>query len=101
MHDVDCLRLKRNYAWWLFTGTKLTYEEFQNSCRSPILHHFNDHSTCGTWCKHTEKNEVELKKLKKYRCKEKNAKLYLQCEEIMGCFTTEERLRECHHQMSS
>jgi hypothetical protein len=29
---------------------------------------------------------VELKKLKKYRCKVKNAKLYLQCEEIMGCF---------------
>jgi hypothetical protein len=101
MNDVDCLRLKRNYAWWLFTGTKLTYQEFRNSCRSPILHHFNDHSTCGTWCKHTEKDEVELKKLKKYRCKEKNAKLYLQCEEIMGRFTTEERLRECHHQMSS
>jgi hypothetical protein len=44
---------------------------------------------------------VELKKLKKYRCKVKNAKLYLQCKEIMRCFTMEERLRECHHQISS
>ena len=40
---VDCLRLKRNYAWWLFTGRTLSFEDFQLSCRSPILHHFNDH----------------------------------------------------------
>jgi hypothetical protein len=29
MNDIDCLRLKRNYAWWLFTGTKLTFEGFR------------------------------------------------------------------------
>jgi hypothetical protein len=39
--------------------------------------------------------------LKQYRCKVKNAKPYLQCKEIIGCFTSEERLWECHHQMSS
>jgi hypothetical protein len=25
MNDIDCLRLKRNYAWWLFSGVNLTY----------------------------------------------------------------------------
>jgi hypothetical protein len=92
MNGIDCLKLKQNYAWWLSSNTKLPYEEFKDSARSPILHHFNDHSKCGTWCKHTKKNAVELKKLKKYQCKEKNAKLYLQCNNIKGCFLTEETL---------
>jgi hypothetical protein len=83
MNGIDCLRLKRNYAWWLFTGTKLTFEEFRDSYKSPVLHHFNDHLTCRTWCCHTKKSVGELKELTKYQCKEKNAKLYLQCEEIM------------------
>jgi hypothetical protein len=33
---------------------------------------------------------VELKKLKRYWCRVAIAKLYHQCEEIMGCFTSEE-----------
>jgi hypothetical protein len=69
---MDCLQLKRNYAWWLFSGRKLTFDEFKRSCKSPVLHHFNGHTICGTWCKHTKKSEVELEKLLKYRCKQKN-----------------------------
>jgi hypothetical protein len=101
MNDIDCLRLKRNYAWWLFSGVSLSYAEFEHSAPSPVLHHFNDHSRCGTWCKHTEKSEDELKKLKKYRCKETNAKLYVQCQEIIERFSTPEHLQECYHRMSS
>jgi hypothetical protein len=44
----DCLHLKHNYAWWLFTRTKLTYKEFRDSAKNLILHHFNDHLACGT-----------------------------------------------------
>jgi hypothetical protein len=44
---------------------------------------------------------VELKELKKYRCKDKNAKLYLQCEKIKDQFLTKGILCECHHCMSS
>jgi hypothetical protein len=50
MNDVDCLQLKRNYAWWIFTGASLTYDEFKNSAMSHVLHHFNNHLTCETWC---------------------------------------------------
>ncbi len=101
MNDVDCLRLKRNYVWWIFTGASLTFEEFENSALSPVLHHFNDHSTCGTWCHHRNKDQQELAKLKKYRCMTANETLYLQCIEIIEKFSTEERLRECHHVMNS
>jgi hypothetical protein len=101
MNDVDALRLKRNFAWWLFSGTKLTFEEYRDSSMSPVLHHFNDHSQCGTWCMHRDKTEEELAKLDKYRCKQKNAKLYSQCLEIMERFTSDDHLRECHHLMSS
>jgi hypothetical protein len=31
MHDVDCLRLKQNFAWWVFTGRNLTFLEFKQS----------------------------------------------------------------------
>ncbi len=101
MSVVDCLRMKRNYAWWLFSGRNLTYHEFQQSAKCPVLHHFNDHSTCGSWCQHSEKGETELSQLKKYRCKEKDAKLYLQCMEIVKRFADEKNLRECHHRMDS
>jgi hypothetical protein len=98
---VDCLRLKRNYAWWLFSGRKLIYDEFKRTSKSPVLHHFNNHSTCGSWCKHTKKCEEELKTLKKYRSKETNAGLYLLCSEIIERFSQEANLRECHHRMHS
>ncbi len=101
MNDIDCLRLKRNYAWWLFSGVQLTYDEFKQSAESPILHHFNDHSVCGTWCIHRDKSQAELQKLKKYRCKKMNAKLFEQCQEISDRFTSEEHMKECHHKMSS
>jgi hypothetical protein len=101
MNDVDCLRLKRNFAWWIFSGIALTFENFRDSAMSPVLHHFNDHSQCGTWCRHRNKSQKELDVLKKYRSKETNKKLYLQCVEIIEKFTTEEHLRECHHNMSS
>ncbi len=67
----------------------------------PVLHHFNNRSLCETWCHYRNKDEEEVAKLKKYRCKERNVKLYLPCDEIMERFCSEERLRECQHQMSS
>jgi hypothetical protein len=68
----------------------------------PILHHFNNHSLCGTWYHHRKKDEEELAKLKKYRCKTANNKLYLQCLEIIKWFSMEEEcLRKCHHIMNS
>ena len=57
MNDVDCLRLKRNYAWWIFTDATLTFEQFEYSRLSPVLHHFNNHSTCGPWCHHKDKDD--------------------------------------------
>jgi hypothetical protein len=84
-----------------FSGVNLTYEEFEQSAKIPILHHFNDHSKCGSWCKHREKSDTELKKLKEDCCKKNNAKLYLLCQEILAHFSTKERLQEYCHQMSS
>jgi hypothetical protein len=89
--------LKRNYAWWLFSGQKLTYEEFKKLANSPVLHHFNDHSTCDSWCKHTKKSELELQTPIKYRCKEKNGELYGLCSEIIDRFSEEANLCKCHH----
>jgi hypothetical protein len=89
---ADSLQLKRNHAWWLFSGRTQTFEDFQLSYKSPVLHHFNGHSTCGTWCKHRGKSESELAKLKKYRNKQVNKKLYLLVCEIIDKFSDEAKL---------
>jgi hypothetical protein len=67
----------------------------------PVLHHFNNHSLCETWCHHRNKDEEELAKLKKYRCKTANNILYLQCLESIQQFSLEECLRKCHHTTNS
>jgi hypothetical protein len=46
---------------------------------------------------HKQKSKAELKKLKKYRCTQKNKRLYLQCMKIIDRFSDEENLQECHH----
>jgi hypothetical protein len=74
-----------------------TFEDFQLCCKSPVLHHFNDHSTCGTWCKHRGKSESAFAKLKKYRNKQVTNKLYLFVCEIIDKFSDEAKLLECHH----
>jgi hypothetical protein len=101
MTEMDALRLKRNFAWWLFSGASLTYDEFSDAAMSPVLHHFNDHSKCGTWCRHKNKSAEQLSHLDKYRNKEKDSFLYSQCVELIERFTSESHLRECHHKMSS
>jgi hypothetical protein len=101
MNDVGCLNLKRNFVWWLFRGIGLMYEEFRDSVMSPVLHHFTQHSKCGTWCRHRNKSQEELGQLEKCRCKEKNNKLYLKCVEVIEKFITKEHLQECHHNTSS
>jgi hypothetical protein len=99
---IDCMRLKRNYAWWLFSGRRLSFEEYEESSKSPVLHHFNDHSTsCGSWCQHRGKSETELEQLGNYRSKTKNATMYLLCMGIIDRFSDKESLRECHHRMHS
>jgi hypothetical protein len=68
---------------------------------SPLLHHVNNNAKCGTWCRHgRSKSQEELDQLEKYRCKEKNNQLYLQCVEILKRFMSKEHLQECHHKMS-
>jgi hypothetical protein len=48
-----------------------------------------------------DKSESELAKLKKYRNKQVNNKLFLLVCEIIDKFLDEAKLRECHHQMHS
>jgi hypothetical protein len=38
MNDINFLRLKRNCAWWIFSGVNLTYKEFEQSAGILMLH---------------------------------------------------------------
>jgi hypothetical protein len=41
MNDIDCLHLKRNFAWWLFSGIQLSFEDYKESVMG----------LCGLWRK--------------------------------------------------
>jgi hypothetical protein len=41
MNNIDCLRLKRNYAWWLFSGVNLTYANFKYDTTIHLPVHMN------------------------------------------------------------
>jgi hypothetical protein len=101
MNDIDCYQLKRNFAWLLFSSVSLTYAKFCNSVMSPVLHQFNNHSKCCTWCRHRSKSQELVDQLEKYRYKEKDNQLYLQCVESIERFMSKEHLQECHHKISS
>ena len=87
MNKIDCLRLKRNFAWWLFTASHTDIVDFGKSGLAVVEHHFNNHEFCGEWCPH-KKNKDDIERLTKYRSKTSTKPLYDKCMEILLKFLT-------------
>ena len=67
-------------------------------------HHFDCHANCGDFClrkKDLVDKTPEENKKKFYRCMQKDAALYDILSEIVGDFTTQERLDEVGHGMDA
>ena len=101
MTKVDCLRLKRNFAWWLFTCQTDSLDEMRKSGYAVVYHHFNNHSHCGVWCPHKDKPKEDLDKLLRYRNVTSDKKLFDQSVMILEIFLTDNKLRECMHKTHS
>ena len=61
MTRVDCQRLKRNFAYWLWRYNGQSREEFVKNAPAVLYHHFNEHKYCDpVWCPHHIKDETAL-----------------------------------------
>jgi hypothetical protein len=74
-----------------------------------VEHHFNNHDYCEEWCpvlkrrERIRKGEIQEDEASdlKYRCKIKNARLYLQCRAYHDAYTTDSSLWELWHEVHS
>jgi hypothetical protein len=99
---VDAYRLKCNFGFWLLSYCQKDFDIFSNKSEAVVEHHFNNHSHCDDWCSMKGVDATtEAKENLKYRCKKENTKLYMQICDVMSCFTSTEKLCECHHWYSS
>jgi hypothetical protein len=85
---MNAKRLKRNLSYTIRVNCCASdIEVLRMAIESVLEHHFNNHSLCEEWCKvknleGPERQEAMLK----YRCKQKNAFLYLQVKELFEEF---------------
>ena len=102
MTSVDCQRLKRNFAYWLWRYNGQSREEFVKNAPAVLYHHFNDHQYCDPiWCPHHHKGSKELAALAKYRCMVEDKDLFEQLLPIFQKFISDSYITEMHHTFNS
>jgi hypothetical protein len=101
---VDAERIKRNWSYCVHSGTDIPFDEFCTTMKAPLEHLFNNHDYCNAeWCRYLQAKDDEgrMAASQYYRCKEKNAKLYKQLQEIVDPFNEPEALYMVHHGIST
>ena len=96
---IDAERMKRRMSWTLRLHCGGTYAEFKTAVHAVLEHHFNNHEYCGDWCKAAEGTAEELVENRlRFRCKTKDAKLYLFMKKHHEQFMEDTKLRQLFHQ---
>jgi hypothetical protein len=130
MTKCDCLRLKRNFGYFLaLHRNTATEEEFEDASKAVLEHHWNNHDHCGAeWCPYKKKMEVAAEaaaaaagdvesqgvaeaptetaskatsSTAKFRNKLEQPELYALMKGIHGKYTTPVRLHEVFHAWST
>ena len=98
IHEVDILRLTRNFAYMTRQLKDKPKEEWAVAGKAVLEHHFDNHTGCGDFCRRKKELAQGLKKdTKVYRSKERDKDLYDLLVPILGEFITIERLEEIAH----
>jgi hypothetical protein len=98
MTRMDSTRIGKNFGYMARTLKDRPHCEFIAAATSVLDHHFDIHDQCGPWCK--RKNMTEQQRLqspKYYRCKDRDAKLYVILQEKIARFITMDKLLEMAH----
>ena len=99
---IDAERMKRRMSWTLRLHSGGTFEEFVRAVLAVLEHHFNNHEHCGDWCKSAREEQGTEEEMRerglRFRCKEKDAKLYDFMKTHHESFMEEAKLRQLWHQ---
>jgi hypothetical protein len=99
MKKPDARRLQRNLSYAVHMNCDKSMEELKKGTKAALEHMFNNHEHCGLWCNYLPKTSAKKIACRwRYKCKERDAKLYKQILEIHQKFTTEESLVELLHE---
>jgi hypothetical protein len=101
MSNMDVGRIGKNYGY-MIRSLKRLQEEYLDAGKAVIEHHFDNHQYCGAWCPRKRLTKGQLEATERYyRCKTRDAKLYVALNNIVSRFITIERLREVAHSMDT
>jgi hypothetical protein len=96
MTRMDSTRIGKGFGYMIRQLKKQQEEQYIDSGKAILDHHFDNHTYCGAWCPRKRLTEAErLASSAYYRCMNKDAKLYaILSTKIMARFITMDRLKD-------
>jgi hypothetical protein len=103
MSDMDVMRLGKNYGYMIRGLKRLPEEKFLDAGKAVVEHHYdNNHQYCGKWCPRRALTDHQKNLSERYyRCKQKDAKLFVDINQIISRFITLPKLKEVAHVMDT
>jgi hypothetical protein len=103
MTRMDATRIGKNFGYMARTLRTRDEAEYVNAAKAVLEHHFDNHEFCGAWCKRQSESIADRDKSRKYhyRCKEKDAKLYVILQATLERFITQDKLLEMAHTLDT
>jgi hypothetical protein len=100
LHDVDIIRLTRNFAYMSRQLKDTPKDKWPSAGKAVVDHHFDKHDGCGDFCrrkKELAEGSLQDGKQKVYRSIEKEPELYSLVCAILADYITMEKLEEIGH----
>jgi hypothetical protein len=98
MTRMDSTRIGKNFGYMARTLLGQPEEEYEDAAKAVLERHFDCHEYCGDWCKRKDETPQQRKTSGKYyRCKERDAKLYVILQEKIERFVTLDKLKDMAH----
>ena len=102
MTGMDVQRINKNYGHFLKQMRKLNDEERESAGKAVLEHHFDNHEFCRAWCVRKRKTpEERLQSKAHYRCKTKDANLYVKLQRILERCISSDCLDDLSHGMNT
>jgi len=102
MTRMDATRIGKNFGYMARSLKDATAAEYVTKGQAVLEHHFDNHQHCGDWCPRKHNTPAQRDATKKYyRCKTKDAKLYVLLQDILSNYITFERLSDVAHGMDT
>jgi hypothetical protein len=102
LSNMDITRLVKNFGYMVKGLKRLPEEKFLSAANAVLDHHFDEHKSCGAWCKRRRLNSEQREASARfYRCMEKDAGMYKMLQGLLARFITLDKLKEVAHPMDT